>query len=215
MPEVLEIRRRARQVTIVFDEGDPVECDRGFLLTQAFSVGQTIDERILDRVREQALVHSAEAAAMRWLAARPRSKADLRRRLHERGIPAEAIAQALERLQATGRLDDEAFASAWTDDRVRLRPRSTRMIQAELRAEGVEAEVAEAVTADLDDRAMALRIAEQRLARAGDDWEKFRRQGGSALTRRGFSYAVAAEALRDAWETRNGHIQGQESPTDA
>lgn len=88
-------------------------------------------------------------AAARFLEARSRSVAEVRRRLTGAGYQAELVEGAIERLTELGMLDDEAFARAWVESRDRARPRGERAIREELRLKGIERATADLV---LDER---------------------------------------------------------------
>jgi len=77
-------------------------------------------------------------AAARFLQARSRSVAEVRRRLTGAGYRAELVQGAIERMTELGMLDDEAFARAWVESRDRARPRGERAIREELRLKGVD-----------------------------------------------------------------------------
>ena len=62
-------------------------------------------------------------AAARFLEARSRSVAEVRRRLRRAGYRAELVEGAIARLAELGMLDDAAFARAWMESRDRARPR--------------------------------------------------------------------------------------------
>ena len=78
------------------------------------------------------------AAALRFLETRPRSAAEVRRRLTQAGYPAELIDGTVTRLGDLGIIDDEAFTAAWVESRDRARPRGERALRQELRLKGVE-----------------------------------------------------------------------------
>jgi regulatory protein len=86
-------------------------------------------------------------AAARFLEARPRSVAEVRRRLGDAGYRADLVEGAVERLVGLGYLDDAAFARAWVESRDRARPRGSRALRDELHRKGVPPEVVEAVLA--------------------------------------------------------------------
>ena len=99
--------------------------------------------------------------SLSFLASRPRSKAEVLWRLHEAGLPPQAIDAALERLDSQGLVNDEEFASYWVSQRQSFHPRGPRALRSELRAKGVDAETVTAVlepTADgqLDDACRAV-----------------------------------------------------------
>ncbi len=204
MPEVVAVRRRGRRVTVEFADAPPLECDRDFSLVRRFAPGERLDPALLERIRGEASRHAAEVAGVRLLASQPRSEADLRGRLHQRGFPSGDVDAALGALRRQGYLDDAAFARQFTESRLRRQPRSPRVIRAELRAHGVAAETAAAATAGIDEEGLALALAEQRAPAFSGDWDAYVRRVGGMLLRRGFSQAVAAHALRRAWAARHG-----------
>lgn len=77
-------------------------------------------------------------AALRFLEARSRSVAEVRRRLASAGYRPELIEGACERLVGLGLLDDEAFAQAWIESRDRARPRGELALRRELGLKGVD-----------------------------------------------------------------------------
>jgi regulatory protein len=88
------------------------------------------------------------AAAVRFLEARPRSVAEVRRRLRGVGYPDALVEGAVERLVELGYLDDAAFARMWVESRDRARPRGERALRAELGQKGVPRELADQALAD-------------------------------------------------------------------
>ena len=77
-------------------------------------------------------------AAARFLEARSRSVAEVRRRLTGAGYRSDLVDGAVERLVDLGMLDDEAFARAWIESRDRARPRGERAIRQELALKGID-----------------------------------------------------------------------------
>jgi regulatory protein len=88
-------------------------------------------------------------AAARFLEARARSVAEVRRRLSTAGYRAELIDGAITRLTELGMLDDATFARAWVESRDRARPRGERALANELRVKGIERDV---IAATLEER---------------------------------------------------------------
>jgi regulatory protein len=80
-------------------------------------------------------------AAARFLEARSRSEAEVRRRLTTAGYRADLVDAAIVRLIELRMLDDEAFARAWVESRDRAQPRGERAIREELRLKGVGREI--------------------------------------------------------------------------
>ena len=118
-------------------------------------------ESYAERRERRAAVEDPEVvleAAARFLEARSRSIAEVRRRLTTAGYRAELIDAAIGRLIDLGMLDDEAFARAWVESRDRARPRGERALRDELRLKGIDRTVVDRVlgerrTADEEDEA--------------------------------------------------------------
>jgi regulatory protein len=77
-------------------------------------------------------------AAARFLEARSRSVAEVRRRLGRAGYRSDLVDGAIVRLTELGMLDDEAFGRAWVESRDRARPRGELALRRELALKGVD-----------------------------------------------------------------------------
>jgi regulatory protein len=102
------------------------------------------------RERRAAVEDPAEVldAAARFLEARPRSIAEVRRKLSGMGYRASLVDGVVERLGELGYLDDEAFARAWVESRDRSHPRGEHALRLELDRKGVDRSLVTAVLAD-------------------------------------------------------------------
>jgi regulatory protein len=77
-------------------------------------------------------------AAARFLEARPRSEAEVRRKLTRLGYRVALVDDVVTRLVELNYLDDEAFARAWVESRDRARPRGEHALRQELGRLGVD-----------------------------------------------------------------------------
>src|ERR671921_2754533 len=80
-------------------------------------------------------------ACLRFLEARPRSAAEVRRRLLLHGYRADLVEGAIERLTELAMIDDAAFARAWVESRDRARPRGERALRQELARKGIDSAI--------------------------------------------------------------------------
>ena len=149
-------------------------------------------------------------AAARFLEARPRSTAEVRRRLTTAGYRGELVDAAIVRLTELGYLDDAAFAQAWVESRDRAHPRGEHALRQELRLKGVDRGLIDGVLGERQRRteqdpeqpsADAAAAAEllQRNARTLDrvaDPRRRRQRAYALLARHGFDPGVASEASR-------------------
>ena len=129
----------------------------------------------------------ATGLALRLLSRRPRTEAELRRRLAER-FTAEAVETALDELAGRKLIDDAAFARDWRAQRERRHPKSAGAITRELEQLGVEQPVIEAAMAGFDAADNAYRAARKYARRQADgDLAAFERRLWGFLQRRGFT----------------------------
>jgi regulatory protein len=148
---------------------------------------------------------AARAVCLRMLTARPCTRGELAAELRRRGIPVEAAAEVLSRLDSVGLVDDAAFAAAWVERQRRTRGLSRRALASELRRKGVaDDEVAEAVSvvSDDDERTRATELVARKLSGVrGLDRDKQVNRLVGMLARKGYggglAYAVVREALGD------------------
>ena len=107
----------------------------------------TLAER---RERRAAVEDAAEVmdAAARFLEARSRSTAEVRRKLGGLGYRSALVEEVMTRLTTMGYLDDEAFARSWVESRDRAKPRGEHALRLELGQKGVERSLVDEVLAD-------------------------------------------------------------------
>ncbi|MGH2693466.1 MAG: regulatory protein RecX [Actinomycetota bacterium] len=137
--------------------------------------------------------------AGKWLALRPRTRAELGGRLLDSGFAPDVVDAALSRLQELGLVNDLEYARSWVEERIARRPVGGDALVHELTGKGIERETAEQAVAEV----------------AGDETERAREAASSLLPkvaryplsdqgarllqnllRRGFPEEVAVEAVR-------------------
>jgi regulatory protein len=162
-------------------------------------VGQILEDHDVERLRSLDVEQKAYDRAVRFLAYRPRSEAEVRSRLVRSGADPAVIEAVIGRLKAQSYLDDEEFARFWVEGRQRFNPRSAAALRQELRQKGLaDATIAPAV-AELDAVAAAYEAAQPRALRLSSlveaDPMLFRRKMSDFLLRRGFDYEVVREVV--------------------
>jgi len=168
------------------------------ILAAHLRVGQRLTEAEIDALRQSDAVERATDRAVRLLARRPYSVAELRRYLANKKTPDAVIAVALTKLERLGYVDDRAFAAYWIENREHFRPRGLRALRYELRQKGIAADVIEAALQEVDPRASALRAAQSRVRRLrGLKRREARSKLAGFLQRRGFAYAVVREVVAE------------------
>jgi regulatory protein len=87
------------------------------LAEQGLAVGDELDQSACAALREAGRADEAERRALRLIAVRPRSRAELARRMGEWGLSEAATGAVLERLAAIGAVDDGVLAAAVVSSR--------------------------------------------------------------------------------------------------
>jgi regulatory protein len=166
-----------------------------------------------DEGAERDPVAAARDAALRLLTVRARGRAELERRLGDRGLPQEAVASALDRLEAVGLVDDAAFASAYAESRAG-RGVDAGAITRELRGRGVDPQLAAqaaGTAAPPDEQAERCRqVAAAKLARMDglSPDVQFRRLA-AYLDRRGYPAELIEHVVRELVEFEEGGGSGR------
>ena len=138
-------------------------------------------------------------AAVEFLAARPRSLAEIRRHLHGKRYDDEAIDGAIDRLRAQRYVSDLDFAKYWVEQRSRFRPKGERALVSELINKGVARETIDAALGEMPAESESDR-ARRAIVRQLMRWESLepaerKRKIHAFLAQRGFGYDVIEEVI--------------------
>jgi regulatory protein len=137
--------RKARR--LVFDDGsDPRVTSAAALKLIEVSVGLEIEPAAVDRALSEVEPALAKESAFRLLGYRDRSRAELGRKLRDRGYPAAVASAVVARLEELGIVDDQRFAASWVRSRA-AQGMGARRIARELGQKGVAAETIDAALA--------------------------------------------------------------------
>ncbi len=146
--------------------------------------------------RPGATVEQAKDACLRLLAVRARSRAELEKRLGEKGFRLEVTAAAIDRLTEVGLIDDSSFAEQWVHARHTYSGKGKKALQRELRDKGVapiDAEQALSMVSDDAERDRATDLVRRKLRTLPRelDRDKAVRRLVGMLARRGYDQSTA------------------------
>ena len=156
----------------------------------------------------------AQAAALRFLAHRSRSEAEVRRRL-ESSHTEDIVSQVIHWLKDKRYLNDAKFAEAWRLSREARHPRGEVLIRQELSKLGVDRNVVDAALEGFDAAENAYRAAQKPASRLkGAGYVRFKQRLWGYLNRRGFKADVIAQTIQRLWDELtdpltdplNGHV---------
>jgi regulatory protein len=144
-------------------------------------------------------VSSEEAfeRALEALSRKERTSSELGNWLSARGFDPDEVAEAIDRLISVGELDDARFAHRYAEDKRELRGWGPERVRAALEARGVGAAEIDGALA-VDGHSQQVERAVALLRRRADplDHEAGRARALAYLTRRGYDYELAYDAVR-------------------
>ena len=144
----------------------------------------------------------AKGICLRALTGTAKTRKQLADLLAKKEIPAEVADAVLDRFTDVGLIDDAAFAAAWVSSRQSGRGLARRALASELRAKGVDGEVAAAAVAEVDpqaewDSARAL-VARKMPSMQRLDRVTAERRLMGMLARKGYGGGLAGYVVREA-----------------
>ena len=147
--------------------------------------------------------HKCLDAAYCYLSYRPRSEAEVKQRLYQRGFDVEVVKETVTRLKEQDLIDDFAFAQFWKENRLSFKPKSKKLIIKELNDRKVNREIIEQVTKDIDDMDNACKLGHRRMhILIHLDYPEFYRRLSNYLSYRGFNYEVIKRTTALLWQEK-------------
>lgn len=198
-------KNRPDRLNVHLDGAFAFQCEAALAERLNLRVGATLTDDQLRQIHCGNDARLCREQAVKYLAMRPHSRAELERKLRRRGHANEVIQTVLDDLSRKKFLDDFAFARAKAESAAAHRHQGRHRIRAELRRCGVDGEVArkalDEVFADRDSLAIARTLVEKHKARLKRlEPQVARRRLAGLLQRRGFDYEVIGPLLAEFGE---------------
>lgn len=152
--------------------------------------------------KDSQAIRKAKNYAFLLLKFRQRSEKELYHRLKKKNFREEVINQAISFLKDNGFIDDELFAKAWIESRLK-RSLGLRKIQNELNLKGLDKKIIERQISEIkkfySEEEIVNKIAKERFAKLkGIEPEIIKRRLYAYLLRRGFSSEVIVDAINQS-----------------
>lgn len=199
--QIVRQQRARHRVSIFLDGEFAFGATEDIVYRFSLAKGVVLDESTLAAIKDDVAFFEAKEQAMRFLARRAHSAAELRRKLQQKKIEPRAIDAVIAHLRAIGLLDDEAFARAFIADRVRLKMEGKTKLAIELKKRGV----AEPIVATLLDELLPsdeteLERAQEFAIKAASRLTRYdaatrKRRLIAQMMRKGFGYEIAKKVI--------------------
>jgi regulatory protein len=188
----IEAQQRHKHRRSIFVDGEFFAgVDQEVVALLSLKTGQTIKPADLKSILEREEEVRARELVLRWLDISARTRRQLADRLRLKGVEDEVAGRVLDRLQAAGVINDDAYAREWIKAKTRGGAMGRRRISAELARRGVDRDTAAGAMADegsTDETEAVADLARRKAATyRGLDRDVARRRLVGFLSRRGFA----------------------------
>ena len=202
MDVITSIRKERGRYRVTVSDSDEFLVPVSLMRERPLQEGQPLDVGEYDNWLLLRQYRHALDRAVAFLAARARSRHEIEAKLLQAGYRPNTVEMVLYKLEREKLLDDADFARQWVEARSGRKLGRSRIAQ-ELRRKGVSAEEAEAALEQIDDDdqlAGAIALAEKAAARIrpGEDPRKAMNRIQAMLARRGYSWDIVKQAVRQA-----------------
>jgi len=183
--------RGGETVDVMLTGGEHVRLSSRRLLEAELAAGRRLGDEALEQLRRWARLDAAEQQALRLLARRPRSRAQIAERCTREGLDANEVEAIVDRLAAAGLVNDAALAERVADQR-RTAGHGCLRIERDLHRMGIDQPVVRGHADELDRARQEL---QKRFGALPLDDPRMIARAAAHLGRRGFEGDVVAEAL--------------------
>lgn len=198
---VTEVAREKHGALVTVNETERLRFNREAWCERSVEVGEEIDLAELRKWLLPRQYPEALNAAVRLLAVRSRSEAEICRALRLRGYMDETIDMVSYQLERNELVNDEAFAREWAKARVHAGLGKNRILM-ELRQKGVDSAICESAVNELseDERGESGKALAAKLLKryGGDDARDAIQKVMAGMSRRGYGYDEAKSAIEKA-----------------
>lgn len=195
----IELQKRNPKRRSVFIDGQfAFGVDEELVYHLGLKKGESLTEKRIAEIQTGKSENEAKETALRFLSFRRRTEKEIKDKLRQKGFDAKIISLTVEKLKSCDLINDLEFAAAWVKERLALKPRGKRLLRQELWKKGIPKDIIDKATEELcqDEEKAALELlkkAERRYKNLEPAIARRRMYG--LLTRRGFSYETAKNAL--------------------
>lgn len=143
--------------------------------------------------------------ALEFLSYRQRSEKEVRDKLKTKDVAPEIIDRIIAKLKEKKFINDEEFARMFSENRLRFKPRSSRLIKLELKQKGIDPETIDKIINDeglmINDLESAKKLVEKRIERIRDlPKQEIYEKLGRYLASKGFNWDTIKKAIDETLE---------------
>jgi len=196
----IESQKNPDRVNVYIDGSFSFGLDNELRYKYDLHKGKKIDNEFIEFILEKENLNNAINVALRYLTYRQRSEKEIFDKLNSKEYPDKLIYQAIDYLKSKGYINDREFARSFLQDKTNINKYGPIKIKNQLKLKGISNTIIdEIVDMDRDDEyQMSLELASKRISRyKNEERSAIYRKLGGYLQRRGFSYEVVNQVLKE------------------
>ena len=196
--EITSIEPRRKGLSQLYINGEQaMKLDTFVLTTMGIKVGKELTDEELYALIQASDARRAQEKALYLLEFRSHSKKELAEKIARTAASKEAAAEAVNRMEELGLLDDRAYAESLARSLINRKKYGTRRVRQELRFKGIDTEMIDEILMDYEDQDFDETIRdflEKKYADFRED-PAVKRRAIAALNRRGYDYDEIKRAM--------------------
>ncbi len=201
-------KRRSKRRSIFVDNEFLCGVDEEIVAVLGLKVGQEVAKRKIEEILYKEEVKKAKDYSFKLLSYRPRSIKEIRNRLKKKNYSLKIILKVIKSLKRLKFLNDREFAKMWVENRIRTRPMGRYRLYQELIQKGIDRELIEKTLNNYreeEEIKLARELAQRKLKRSYQNLDEVttKRRLYGFLQRRGFSYDIIQEVMKELKGTEN------------
>ena len=198
MPQITDIKPQVKKpgyYNIFVDGKFSLALSELDLASNALKVGQVLNPSELNDLHKTYTSSKCYHYALRYLATRPRSIKEMRDYLLRKQFSEVDIDLSITKLVQQNYLNDHDFARLWVDNRMRLNPKSSSVLKAELIKKGVDKDIISEAVANVSHQDQLSSLISIIESKAHQTRYAQKQKMIELLARKGYSYGLIKEAL--------------------
>ncbi|HLF20669.1 MAG TPA: RecX family transcriptional regulator, partial [Bacteroidota bacterium] len=135
--KVLRQRGKIPKYSIFLDGKYAFDLSDTTLMKFGITTGKTLQEEMVDKIKDADLFHQGQKTALNYISYRPRSSREVMVRLNEKGFPLGIAQRVVQHFQSVSLINDVEFARMFVRDRLRAKPLGRSLLKQQLSVKGI------------------------------------------------------------------------------
>jgi regulatory protein len=140
---ISDLKKKGSDIAVIFDNGEKVFLNYKIVNDSGLHKGDFIEQSLIENLQQKSQFRKITDSAFRFLSNRAHSSYEIKRKLLKKGFDEDLIEKAVAELIERGYLNDEEFASAFTEEKSVKKKNGMQKIKAELFKRGIDRKIVE------------------------------------------------------------------------